>query len=87
MSGLENNYEQGRTLALTHNWTELFCTVDFGFLAGVSGSRISAAAPILEPGSCHDESPIGRASEAERVCICVIREEKRKLYPGSWTGW
>lgn len=29
----------------------------FGFLAGVSGSRILAAAPILEPGSCHAESP------------------------------
>ena len=33
--------------------------LNFGFLAGVSGSRISAAAPILEPGSCHAESPIG----------------------------
>lgn len=39
--------------------TEAGCTRTrtFGFLAGVSGSRILAAAPILEPGSRHAESP------------------------------
>lgn len=50
--------EKGTALceARWQRWTA--CALNFfGFLAGVSGSRISAAAPILEPGSCHAESP------------------------------